>query len=138
MPFMVVLGLWGARVWVRLTQVPKSVIAAIVAGICLLGTYAEGNDIFAVWTAAVFGVIGYVLRKVHIHPAPIVLALVLGYMMESNLRRAMLQSGNDLMVFVVNPIAAVCLVMALLVLVLPFSQGLWRRPRVAPELMVGD
>ncbi len=134
MPFMVVLGLYGARLWVRLTLVPKSVIAPIVAGICLLGIYAESNDIFGVWTAVAFGIIGYVLRKIRIHPAPIVLALVLGYMMESNLRRAMLQSGNDPLVFLVNPIAAVCLFLAALVLVLPFSQGLWRRllPRGVP------
>ena len=120
--------------WVRLTQVPKSVIAPIVAGICLLGIYAESNDIFGVWTAVVFGVIGYVLRKIRIHPAPIVLALVLGYMMESNLRRAMLQSGNDPFVFLVNPIAAVCLFLAALVLVLPFSQGLRRRLRLPKDL----
>ena len=130
MPFMVVLGLYGARLWVRLTLVPKSVIAPIVAGICLLGIYAESNDIFGVWTAVVFGVIGYVLRKIRIHPAPIVLALVLGYMMESSLRRAMLQSGNDPLVFLVNPIAAVCLALAALVLVLPFWQGLSRRLRL--------
>jgi len=123
MPFMVLLGLGGARLWVRLTLVPKSVVAAIVAATCLLGTFAEGNDIFAVWTAVFFGVVGYLLRKVDIRPAPIVLALVLGYMMESNLRRAMLQSGSDLWVFVVNPIAAVCLTLAVAMLALPLLQG---------------
>jgi putative tricarboxylic transport membrane protein len=124
MPFMVVLGLWGARMWVRLTLIPTSIVAALVAAICLLGTYAESNDLFAVYTAIVFGVIGYVLRKAGIAPAPIVLALVLGYMMESNFRRAMLQSGGDPSVFLVNPIAASCLILALAAFVVPLVQNL--------------
>jgi hypothetical protein len=48
MPIMVVIGLWGTRLWVRLTLIPTSVIAAIVAAVCLLGTYAEGGDLFSV------------------------------------------------------------------------------------------
>ena len=123
MPIMVVLGLYGARLWVRLTLIPKSVVAAIVASICLLGCYAESGDVFAVYTAIAFGVGGYLLRKAGIGPTPIVLALVLGYMMESNFRRAMLQSGGDPMVFVVNPIAATCLVLAAFMLVLPLVKG---------------
>jgi putative tricarboxylic transport membrane protein len=126
MPIMVVLGLWGARLWVRLTQVPQSIVAAIVAAVCLLGCYAESGEIFAVYTAITFGVVGYLLRKVGIGPTPIVLALVLGYMMESNFRRAMLQSGGDPMVFAWSPISATCLALALAMLVLPIVQDLRR------------
>jgi putative tricarboxylic transport membrane protein len=130
MPFMVVLGLSGARLWVRLTLIPKSIVAVMVAAICLLGTYAEGGDIFAVYTAVFFGVVGYLLRKAGIGPTPIVLALVLGYMMESNFRRAMLQSAGDPVVFVSSPIAAVCLVLALLMLFLPIVKN-FRRTNTA-------
>jgi putative tricarboxylic transport membrane protein len=119
MPFMVAVGLWGTRLWVRLTLVPQSIIASIVAAICLLGTYSEGGDLFSVYTAVFFGIVGYLFRKAGIGPTPIVLALVLGYMMESNFRRALLQSGGDPMIFFQSPISAVCLALALAMLVLP-------------------
>lgn len=127
MPIMVVLGLWGARLWVRLTLIPKSLVAGVVASVCLLGCYAESGDIFAVYTAIAFGVAGYLLRKGGIGPTPIVLALVLGYMMESNFRRAMLQSGGDPMVLLSSPISATCLALATAMLVVPLVQGIWRR-----------
>ena len=82
MPFMVLLGLYGTRLWVRLTQIPRGAIAAIVCAVCLLGTFSESKDIFSIWVAIGFGIVGYGLSKVHIEPAPIILALVLGYMME--------------------------------------------------------
>ena len=69
------------------------------------------------------------MRKAGIGPTPIVLALVLGYMMESNFRRAMLQSGDDPMVFISNPIAAVCLVLAALMLIVPVVQDARRGRR---------
>jgi putative tricarboxylic transport membrane protein len=131
MPIMVVLGLWGARLWVRLTLIPKSVVAPIVAAICLLGCYAESGELFAVYTAIAFGTGGYLLRKAGIGPTPVVLALVLGYMMESNFRRAMLQSGGDPAVFVWNPISAVCLALALVMLVAPIIQDLRRSTAAA-------
>lgn len=127
MPLMVALGLGGARYWVRLTQIPRGVIAALVCAICLLGTYSESKDIFSVGVAVGFGLIGYILSKAHIEPAPIVLALVLGYMMESNFRRSLVMSGDDFGVFVSQPIALACLVLSLLIFVLPFIQNLLRR-----------
>lgn len=129
MPLMVALGLWGARLWIKVTLIPKPVVAAIVAAMCLLGCYAAENDIFAVWTAVFFGVVGYLLRKADIHPAPIVLALVLGYLVESNLRRALVSSGGDMTVFVTRPLSAICLLVAMLVLLLPLYQQLKRRMR---------
>jgi putative tricarboxylic transport membrane protein len=68
MPFMVMLGLWGAKLW--LTLIPKSVVAVLVAAICLLGTYAEAGDVFAVYTSIFFGVVGYLLRKAGIGRRP--------------------------------------------------------------------
>lgn len=132
MPFMVVIGLFGARAWVRLTQIPKSGIAAMVGALCLLGVYSESNDLFAVWVAVTFGIIGYLLSKIHVEPAPIVLALVLGYMMESNFRRALVISGDDMGIFVQTPIAAVCLAVAAIVFLLPLVQN-FRQRRAAPD-----
>lgn len=122
LPIMVVLGLAGVRVWVGVTAIPKGIVATVVAGICLLGAYASTNDIFTVGVTVFFGIIGYLMRKAHIRPAPIVLALVLGYMMESNFRRSMLMSGDDLTFLVTKPISATLLILAGLVLFLPVIQ----------------
>ena len=84
MPFMVILGLGGARLWVKVTQIPRPIMAALVAALCLLGSYAAQNDIFAIWTTVFFGIVGYILKKIDIQPAPIVLALVLGFLTETN------------------------------------------------------
>ncbi len=75
MPFMVMLGLFGSRLWVRLTTIPSGIVTALVCATCLLGTFSEANDIFAITVAVAFGIIGYLLSKVEIEPAPIVLAL---------------------------------------------------------------
>lgn len=127
MPFMVILGLYGTRLWVQLTQISRGVITAIVAAICLLGTYSESKDIFSIWVAVGFGVVGYVLQKVRIEPAPIILALVLGYLMESNFRRAMVMSGDEISIFYMHPISMICLGIAIIVFFLPLLPSFGRQ-----------
>ena len=129
MPLMVALGLAGTRLWVRVTQVPRSMIAGLVGAMCLLGSYASQNDLFAVWTTIFFGILGYVLQKAKIHPAPIVLALVLGNITESNFRRSLITSRGHLSIFVTNPFAVACLLVALAVFLAPFVR---RAPAAAP------
>jgi len=92
----------------------------------VLGAFASSNNSFEVLVTVVFGIIGYVLRKVDIHPAPIVLALVLGYMMESNLRRAMIVGNDNLLFLVSRPIAIVLLLGAVIVVASPLLGRLRR------------
>lgn len=119
LPVMVAIGLFGVPLWVRLTRIPRAAIATLVASICMLGAYASSNNTFEVLIMVIFGVIGYVLRKANIHPAPIVLALVLGAMLESNLRRAMIIANDNLLFILSKPIAAVLLFAAVIVLLTP-------------------
>ncbi|MBU6257465.1 MAG: tripartite tricarboxylate transporter permease [Burkholderiales bacterium] len=128
MPFMVALGLGGIRLWVKVTAVPRSVIAGLVGAMCLLGSYASMNDMFAIWTTIVFGILGYFLHKVRIQPAPIVLALILGGMTESNFRRSLMASGGNYATFVTHPVGVICAVLALLVFLMPFLRRKPQRP----------
>jgi putative tricarboxylic transport membrane protein len=130
LPIMVAVGLLGARLWVKVTEIPNGLIAAAIAAICVLGAYAGNNYLFDVWVAVFFGILGYILRKAHIHPAPIVLALVLGYMFESNFRRAMAMSNDNLAIFLTNPLAATIIVLALVTLVSPLLR--FRRRAAQP------
>ncbi len=120
MPFMVILGLGGARLWVKVTQIPRPIMTALVAALCLLGSYASQNDVFAIWTTVFFGIVGYILKKIDVQPAPIVLALILGYLTETNFRRALIAASGDPMTFVTSPISLTCLILAACVFVLPF------------------
>jgi putative tricarboxylic transport membrane protein len=123
-PVMVAIGLAGARVWMKVTNIPKSLLAVVVTGICVLGAYSHSNSMYPVWVMIGCGIAGYFLRKVEIPMAPIVLALVLGFMMEVNFRRALIVSDGDISVFLSHPITLAFLILALLTLATPIIRGL--------------
>ena len=79
----------------------------------------SGNAVFDVFVMVVFGVLGYLMRKFGYEPAPLVLAFVLGPMLENNLRKALILSHGDLVTFLQRPISAACLVLAVAILLSP-------------------
>ena len=83
----------------------------------VVGTYASGNRLFEVWVMLGFGVLGYGMEKYGFPLGPMVLGFVLGPIFETNLRRAMMFSGGDLMPFITRPISAVLLGFAVLALI---------------------
>ncbi|WP_417862461.1 tripartite tricarboxylate transporter permease [Vreelandella venusta] len=125
-PIMVFIGLAGARFWAKVADIPRPAIAAIVASISLIGAYASTSSMFPVYVALTFGVIGYLLRKANIPLAPIILALVLGDMLETNLRRALSISNGDVTTFITNPLSAILLMIAILSFLLPVL-GVFRK-----------
>lgn len=128
-PVMIVIGLAGARVWAQVANIPRPAIAAIVATICLIGAYASSNSIFPVFIMTAFGVIGYVLRKAKIPLAPIILALVLGDMMETNFRRAMVISRGSYDIFYTHPLTLILLIVAVLAFVVPLVNDIRAKRR---------
>lgn len=127
-PLMVLIGLLGARVWARVADIPRPAIAAIVAGICFVGAYASETTMFPVQVMVAFGLLGYLLRKIRVPLAPIVLALVLGDMMEINFRRALISAKGDWAIFYTSPMTLILLLVAVLAFVLP-SLGMIRARR---------
>lgn len=118
-PVMIVIGLAGARLWAQVANIPRPAIAAMVATICLIGAYASENSMFPVWVMTAFGIIGYVLRKARIPLAPVVLALVLGEMMETNFRRALVISKGGFDIFYTHPLTLILLIVAVLSFAVP-------------------
>jgi putative tricarboxylic transport membrane protein len=93
--------------------------------ICAIGAYTVNNAFFDVVFMMVFGVIGYVFKKLSYPLAPMVLALVLGDMAESSFRQAMLLSGGSLSIFWSNPLVTSIVGLAMLMLFWPLiSRGL--------------
>jgi putative tricarboxylic transport membrane protein len=108
-------------------RVPFSVIAPIIMVICAIGAYTVHNSMFDVWMMVVFGVLGYVFKKLSYPLAPLVLAIVLGDRAESSFRQAMLVSQGDLSVFFSNGLVGSMTGLALFLLFWPLlSAGLAR------------
>ncbi|MDO8887072.1 MAG: tripartite tricarboxylate transporter permease [Hydrogenophaga sp.] len=115
---LVVLNLPLIGVWVKLLSVPYRWLFPAILLFCAIGVYSTNNNSFDIWMVAIFGLIGYSFIKLGCEPAPLLLGLILGPMMEEYLRRALLISRGDWSVFVTRPISASLLAAALLLLVI--------------------
>jgi TctA family transporter len=109
---LVVLNLPLIGIWVRLLQVPYGYLFPTILVLCCIGTYTLNSSTGDVIVMTVFGVIGYAFRKLDCEPAPLLLGLVLGPMLEENFRRAMVLSNGDWSVFVQRPISLGFLLLA--------------------------
>ena len=119
---LVILNLPMVGVWVRLLRVPYRLLFPAIIVFCCIGVYIINSKPFDSFVMAFFAVFGYVALKLDCEPAPLILGFVLGPMMEENLRRALLISRGDPMVFLQEPISLAFLLVAaglLLVLAAP-------------------
>jgi TctA family transporter len=116
--FLVLLNLPLIGIWVKLLSVPYRLLYPAILMFCCIGVYSLNNSAMDVGLALLFGLLGYLFIKLDCEPAPLLIALVLGPMMEENLRRAMTLSRGDPSVFVTRPLSAGLLVVAALLLVM--------------------
>jgi TctA family transporter len=110
---LVVINLPLIQIWVTLLKVPYRILFLMILGFCCVGVYSLNNSPFDILLLAVFGLVGYAFAKWKLEPAPLLLAFVLGPLIEENLRRALLISGGDPSVFVTRPLSAALLLVAL-------------------------
>ena len=102
-------------------KVPYRLMFPAIVLFCCVGAFAINNSVVDVYVMLVCGVLGYFFIKVGVETAPLLLGMVLGPMLEENLRRAMMISGGDFSVFVTRPISAVLLGVAALLIVILVS-----------------
>jgi putative tricarboxylic transport membrane protein len=115
------------NIWVRLLKVPYHYMAVVIVIICTIGAYSIKNSIFDVGMMIFFGALGYVLRKGGFPAAPLVLALILGRMLEHSVQQSLKTSGADPMIFIDKPISAALLAVGLLVILLPIFKWAWKK-----------
>ena len=115
---LVILNLPLIGLWIKLLTVPYRWLFPAIVLFCAIGVYSTNNNSFDIWIVALFGLIGYIFIKLGCEPAPLLLGLILGPMMEEYLRRALLISRGDWSVFVTRPISASLLAVAVVLLVL--------------------
>jgi putative tricarboxylic transport membrane protein len=127
---LVIINLPLVGLWVRLLRVPYRMLFPAILIFCAIGVYSINNQPFDVMLTAFFGVIGYILIKLGFEPAPMLVAFVLGKIMEEKLRQAMLLSRGNAWTFLdfnKNPISAVLLVVSLILLVMALTPSLRKK-----------
>jgi putative tricarboxylic transport membrane protein len=113
-------GLLAAKHIVKVTKIPSAVLGPIIVVLSVVGSYAINNNIFDVYVMVAFGIIGYFMRKTGFHPAPVVLALILGPMAENGLKQSfVLSKGNLLGYFLGRPICIVLIILIVLAIASP-------------------
>jgi putative tricarboxylic transport membrane protein len=105
--------------WAAILRIPFSIIGPVIIVICAIGAYTVNNSMFDVVMMLVFGVLGYLFKKLKYPLAPLVLALVLGKMAESSFRQSMLLSDGSLSIFWSNPLVGSIAGLAMLMLAWP-------------------
>lgn len=116
---LIVLNLPMVGLWVRLLTFPYHLLFPVIIVITCIGMFSFSNSMFDVWMLILFGILGYVLLRLKCEPAPLLLGFILGPMMEENLRRALLLSRGNALVFVQQPISAVMLAIAAVLILAP-------------------
>jgi len=110
-------------------RVPFSVIAPIIVVVCAIGAYTVHNALFDVWMMVVFGVLGYLFKKLQYPLAPLVLAIVLGDAAEASFRQAMLMSLGDVRIFFSNGLVGGLTTLALFMLFWPLVSWILAKAR---------
>src|SRR5258706_1622514 len=106
-------------------RVPFAIIAPVILVICAIGAYTVHSSMFDMWLMVVFGVMGYIFKKLDYPLAPLVLALVLGDRAEDSFRQSMLMSQGEVSIFFANSLVGTITVLALILLFWPvLSRGI--------------
>ncbi len=125
------LNLPGAPLFASVLRLPYPVIATAIIGISITGAYSLENSLFDVWVALAFGVLGYLMKRFDYPAAPLVLALVLGPLLEMSLRQSLTISHGSLAIFITRPASAVLLAIGIVALCAPMLFSLVRKYRAA-------
>lgn len=124
---LLILNLPLIGLWVKILKIPYGILFGIIMAFMVVGAYGVNNSVFDVVVMALFGVVGYILRKLDFPLAPVVLTLILGPLMERSLRQSLELSQGSLSIFLESPIAVVLLVLTALILIAPAFQFFRRR-----------
>ena len=129
---LLVLNLPLVGLWVQMLKVPYSILAPFIVLICSIGVYSMKNDATDVMMMVIFGVVGYVLRKLQFELGPLLLAFVLGRILERSLRQALLISHGDISIFITKPISAALLGIIMLIILVSICLAIYNRFQAKP------
>jgi putative tricarboxylic transport membrane protein len=111
--FLIVLNVPLIGLWVKLLKTPYRILFPLILLFCIIGTYSINNSTFDLFEMFIFGIIGYLFRKFNYEPAPLIMAYILGPILEKALRQSLLMSGGNPTIFFTRSISGGCLIIAL-------------------------
>ena len=130
---LVMLNLPLVGLWVKLLSIPYEYLYPAIAAFCCVGVYSLSNSPFDVYVMVAFGLLGYIFKKLGAEPAPFIMGMIRGPMMEEFLRRSMQLSRGDPMIFLQRPISAGLLFVAVAAIVVVAIPSIRKKKDVALE-----
>jgi putative tricarboxylic transport membrane protein len=128
---LLVINLPLVGIWVKLLKLRYSLLFPLILFFCLVGAYTTNNNVYDIYVMMLFGVVGYLMKKFEYEPAPLVLALVLGPMMEGAFRQSLIISdGGSPLIFITRPISAAFVATAVVILLSPIVLKLIGKERL--------
>ena len=124
---LLVLNLPMVGLWVKLLTVPYRWLFPSIVLFCAIGVFTTNNTVWDIWMVALFGFAGFIMMRLGAEMAPLLLGMVLGPMMEENLRRALTISGGKWEVFFTRPISAGLLLVSAILVIAILSPNLKKR-----------
>ncbi|MGC8810649.1 MAG: tripartite tricarboxylate transporter permease [bacterium] len=123
---MIIAGLFTARFFSELMRVPENILGAFIITFCLIGAFALRNDMADVWFMALFGILGYFMRRYGLPIPPLILGVILGPLAESYFLTTMIGEANNIWIFFRRPVSASLLTISLVIFILPIIKNFWK------------
>lgn len=116
---LLVLNLPLVGLFVNVLRTPRNLLMPLILLLCVIGAFAVNNSVTDIWIMFIAGIAGYILRKWRFSVAPLVLALVIGPMLEDSLRQSLMLSGGKFGVFFASPISRSLFILAAAIILMP-------------------
>jgi putative tricarboxylic transport membrane protein len=126
---LLVLNLPLIGLWVKILKIPYPILFPLILLFCLIGAYSLNSNVMEVGLMIFFGLFGYLMKKFKYDGAPLVLAMVLGPLLDNSLRQSLLMSGGSAMIFLTRPICLAVFSAVIVILILPVLK-LWKDRRI--------
>jgi putative tricarboxylic transport membrane protein len=128
---LLILNLPLIAIWVRVLKVPYPILFPLILLFCLIGAYSINNSVTDMIIMNLFGIVGYMMRKLDYEAAPLILAFILGPLFENALRQSLMMSKGSFLIFLTRPISLAFVLFVVLILVFPLIFK--RRPEIGLE-----
>jgi putative tricarboxylic transport membrane protein len=135
---LLILNLPLVGLFVSVLRMPQHVLSTLVLLLCLVGAYSLNNSSLDLWVLVGFGIVGYVFRKLTVDPAPLIIAVVLGPLVEKTLRQTLFMAHGDWQLLVFRPLSLALLAIGAAVLLLPPLVATLRRRNAQPAVAAGE
>jgi putative tricarboxylic transport membrane protein len=120
--------------FVKLFKVPNLIMYPLIILVCLIGAFTIANNPFDLLSVGILGIVGYAMRKLDYDPAPLILAFVVGPILERTLRQSLMITGGDFSIFLARPISRILLIITIMFLLSPLFKRVLRRQKREREI----